>query len=216
MNQIHGMLLEAQHHSQRTQESSHPSSLTAPFRGHPDPDEDPFIDHRTDDEQTLNTRHPVEEESQRGEPMIRSILYFRGFGRQKIWHIRRLCNKLEIPQRAIQHISLIGANVTELIVPASFKGEVVERLERARIMHDPAFDPLAPTSFTNAATIDRLHLTTRTETEQRELAARQAFTSRIDTMLQEISPHRKGLTSFLSALKKAVEDGAPITRFLNQ
>ena len=214
MNGIHGMLLlESQH---RNQLPRHPSSQPPIPAEHHNPDQNPFPV-----PPTSATGHAEEQAPEEGpllkEPMIRSILYFRGFGRQKIWRIRRLCQRLQIPEKAIQHISLIGANVAELIVPASLKGEVVDRLERARIMHHPTFDPLAPTSFTNPATTDRLNLTAITDAKQHEsAAARLAFLSRISTMLQEISPHRKGLTSFLSALKRAVEDGAPITRFLNQ
>jgi hypothetical protein len=146
--------------------------------------------------------------------LSRAILYFRGLGRRPIWEARQLFAKVGIAPQAIQFVSFIGANVAELILLGSFKEDVVRRLATMRVEHDSCFDPLSPRSFTNAATIERLALAGKSVVEQ-SVAARKAFVLRMDSMLQAIAGHRRGLRSFLRSLRRAVEVGEPIGRFLN-
>ena len=115
---------------------------------------------------------------------------------------------LKIPRQAVQFISYIGANVAELIVVDSHKEDITRRLAAAGVQHDPSFDPLSPRSFTDAATIERLGLTTKSEAEGSK-AAKQAFISRMESMLSVIAGHRLGLRSFVRSLRNAVEDGIP-------
>lgn len=144
----------------------------------------------------------------------RAILYFRGLGRQAIRHLRLFFDKLRIPKEAIQFVSFIGENVAEVILWNHFREDVVTRLATAKVQLDPTFDPLSSRSFTNASTIERLGLATKSEGEKSKVA-RKAFVSRLDSMLQTISGHRRGLRSFLRSLKRAVKVGAPIERFFN-
>jgi hypothetical protein len=146
--------------------------------------------------------------------LSRAILYFRGFGRRPIWKARQLFVRLGIASQAIQFVSFIGANVAELILLDSFKEDVVRRLATVEVKHDPSFDPLSPSSFTNATTVERLALAGKSGME-RSVTARKVFVLRMDSMLQTIAEHRRGLRSFLRSLKKAVEDGAPTERFFN-
>ena len=146
--------------------------------------------------------------------LARAILYFRGLGRRDIWQVRRLFTTLEIPAQAVQFISFIGANVAELIVLDAHKDDVVKRLAAVNVTLDPSFDPLSPRAFTDAATIERLGLTGKSEAEQ-AVAAKAAFVSRMDSMQRTIADHRHGLKSFLKSLRKAVAEGAPTGHFFN-
>ena len=93
----------------------------------------------------------------------RAILYFRGLGRQAIRHLRLFFDKLRIPKEAIQFVSFIGENVAEVILWNHFREDVVTRLATAKVQLDPTFDPLSSRSFTNASTIERLGLATKSE-----------------------------------------------------
>lgn len=147
-------------------------------------------------------------------PTLRSILYVRGLGRRKIYQVRCLFTKLGIPPRAVQFIQFVGANVAELIVLNSLRGDVMEKLATVNVLRDPTFHPLSPTSFTRAATIEYLGLTEKSEVERSE-AAKKAFVTRLDSMLKTIGHHRRGLRSFPSSLKMAVQAGAPIQHFID-
>jgi hypothetical protein len=146
--------------------------------------------------------------------LSRAILYFRGLGRQPIWKVRLFFKKLKIPDDAIQFVSFIGANVAELILLGHFREEVIRKLGSKGVKYDPNFDPLSPRSFTNVATIKRLGLVNKSE-EERSVVARKAFVSRLDSMLEKVTGHRRGLGSFLRSLKKAVLKDSPVKRFFN-
>jgi hypothetical protein len=148
-------------------------------------------------------------------PIIRSILHFRGLGRRSIHDVRCLLNKLGIPSPAVQFIQFVGAHITEMIILHRFKEDVVNKLATVKVRLDPTFDPLShQKSFTHATTIKRLGLEEKSEGEKSE-AAKMAFVRRLNSMLQSIGRHRRGLLSFLNSLKRAVETGAPTRRFFN-
>lgn len=146
--------------------------------------------------------------------ITRTLTYFRGLGRREVWQMRRLFKALGIPSQAVQFVSSIGANVTELIILDSFKGEVVKRLATVNVLLDPTFDPLSPTSFTDASTIQSLGLEGKSKAEQL-LITKQVFLSRLDSMLLIIAEHRHGLISFLRSLRNAIEKGTPIVNYFH-
>lgn len=142
--------------------------------------------------------------------LARTILYFRGLGRRDVWEVRQLFTTLGIPSQAVQFVSFIGANITELIVLASFKDDVVKKLATANLKLDPTFDPLHPKSFTGSTTmIQDVCLADKSK------LAKQAFVSRMNFMLSTISHHRHGLRSFLRSLKKAIENDVPAGHFFH-
>ena len=138
-----------------------------------------------------------------------TILYFRGLGRRDVWDVKCLFTALGIPSEAVQFVSFIGANVTELIVLDSLKDVVVKKLGERRVQHDLNFDPLSPKSFTNAATIERLGLSNKSGGGRLEMA-KLAFVSRMDSMLGGIARQRQALRSFVRSLRDAAESGTPI------
>ena len=146
--------------------------------------------------------------------MARAILYFRGLGSRDICQVRRLFATLEIPPQAIQYISLVEANVVELIVIQSYKEDIMRRLVFVNVELAQSYDPLAPMAFTDAVTIERLGLVGKSEAERVEMA-RVAFVKRLDSMLKSIAGHRQGLRSFVKSLKKAVMEAAPTAHFFD-
>ena len=143
----------------------------------------------------------------------RTILYFRGFERRSVNHVRQSFKTLGAPSQAVQLISFVGEGVAELIVLASLKEEVVTKLGAARITLDPNFNPLNPKHL-DSTTFELLGFVDKSEAERVE-AARMAFVSRMDSMLQTLVKGRHGLRSFLRSLKRAVEKGVPTERFFN-
>ena len=143
----------------------------------------------------------------------RTVLYLKGLAHHNLQKTRHFFTTLGIPSQAVELISFMGGEIVELIVLESFKEDLLRRLEKVNVKLDPYFDPLTP-KFFDTAMIEHLGIVGESEVQQAD-AARRAFVSRMDSMLQTLVKGRHGLRSFLRSLRKAVHEGTSTEQYFN-